>query len=141
MAAALAGGMAVAAIAAAVRVLPRFDVIKSARPMAQLLMERMRPGDVYGIYPRLDSGFLFYGGRFAAELTTEAELRQFVARPGRVFVLAQRDHLAKLSGGPLPLRELARDADLREGYLLLVKDPDAGAAYTPPSASPQVRER
>ncbi len=137
MAAALAGGMAVAAIAAVVRVLPRFDVIKSARPMSQRLGTLLAAGDLYGIYPRLDSGFLFYGGRFATELTTEAELREFVAAPGRRFVLAQRDDLARIGGPPLRLRELARDADLREGYLLLVKEPGGdGPAYTPASSHP-----
>ena len=122
--AALAAGMGLLAVAAATLVLPRFDAIKSARPMAALLAARLAPGDVYGIYPRLDSGFLFYSGRYATELTTEAELREFLAGPGRRFLLAQRDDLAKLPPPPLPVREVARDADLREGYLLLVKEAD-----------------
>lgn len=34
--------------------------------------------------------------------------------PGRVRVLAQRDNLAKLRAGPLPLVEVARAPDPRE---------------------------
>ena len=55
-----------------------------------------------------------------ADLQSEAELRDFAARPGRVWVLAQRDDWAKLTSPP-PLVEVARDADPREGYLLLAK--------------------
>jgi 4-amino-4-deoxy-L-arabinose transferase-like glycosyltransferase len=117
----LAAGMAATAVAAALFVLPRFDVIKSARPLSRVLLERMRPGEPYGIYPRLDSTFLYYTGRFAENLDSEEKLRAFAARPGRIWLLAQRDDLARLDP-PLPLlREVARDADPEEGYLLLTK--------------------
>jgi len=52
------------------------------------------------------------------ELEGEAELRAFAARPGRVWVLIQRTSLAKLEP-PLPLVEVARDADVVDGYVLL----------------------
>jgi hypothetical protein len=107
-------------LALAFVLLPRFDAVKSARRMSAELVARMQPGDVYGIYPRLDSTFLFYSGRFAADLQSEEELRAFATQPGRTWVLVQRDDWSKL-GQPPPLVEVARDVDPREGYLLLAK--------------------
>jgi 4-amino-4-deoxy-L-arabinose transferase-like glycosyltransferase len=119
-AAALAAGTAGLALTAFLLVVPAFDVIKSTRPMSRLLVSRMAPGETYGIYPRLDSTFLFYTRRFAVALESEEALRRFAARPGRVWLLIQRDDLAKLRQPP-PLREVARDPDDREGYLLMTK--------------------
>lgn len=116
--AALAAGMALTALGIALYALPRFDVFKSARGLSRELVARMAPGDVYGIYPRLDSTFLFYTHRFCVDLDSEAKLRAFLARPGRVWLLAQRDDLARLKDLP-PLIEVARDQDPKEGYLLL----------------------
>jgi 4-amino-4-deoxy-L-arabinose transferase-like glycosyltransferase len=120
-AAALAAGTAAMALGAFLFVVPAFDVVKSVRPMSRLLLSKLAPGETYGIYPRLDSTFLFYTGRRAVPLEGEEALRRFAARPGRVWLLAQRDDLAKLRGGPLPLVEVARDPDAREGYVLLTR--------------------
>ncbi len=116
----LAAGMSVLMLAAAFVVLPRFDAVKSARPMSRVLLQHMKPGESYGIYPRLDSTFLIYTGRFAVELDSQEKLRAFATRPERVWILAQRDDLAKLDP-PLALREVARDPDLESGYLLLTQ--------------------
>jgi 4-amino-4-deoxy-L-arabinose transferase-like glycosyltransferase len=117
-AASLAAGMALTTLGIALYALPRFDVFKSARGLSRELVARMAPGDVYGIYPRIDSTFLFYTHRFCVDLDSEARLRAFLARPGRVWLLAQRDDLARLKDLP-PLIEVARDQDPKEGYLLL----------------------
>jgi 4-amino-4-deoxy-L-arabinose transferase-like glycosyltransferase len=114
----VAAGMVALELALAFVLLPRFDVVKSARGLSAELVARLQPGDVYGIYPRLDSTFLFYSRRHAVELGDEAALRAFAARPGRVWVLAQRDDWRRLAAPP-PLVEVARDADPRAGYLLL----------------------
>jgi hypothetical protein len=53
-------------------------------------------------------------------LDGEDKLRAFLARPGRVWLLAQKDDLAKLKDLP-PMMEVARDQDPKEGYLLLVR--------------------
>ncbi len=119
-AAGLAAGTASVMLLAALFLIPRFDVVKSARGMSKEVVSRLQPGDTYGIYPRLDSTFLFYTRRFAVELDGEAKLREYAGRPGRVWVLAQRDDLKKLSQ-PLPLVPVAQDDDLREGYILLGK--------------------
>jgi 4-amino-4-deoxy-L-arabinose transferase-like glycosyltransferase len=116
----LAAGMATLALTAAFVVFPRFDAVKSARPLSQELLHQMKPGEPYGIYPRLDSTFLIYTGRFAEELDSEEKLRAFAARPDRVWIFAQRDDLKKLDP-PLDLREVARDPDPKEGYLLLTQ--------------------
>lgn len=114
----LAVGMGTVAVAAALWVLPRFDAVKSARPLARALLERAAPDEPYGIYPRLDAPFLFYTRRFSVELRDEASLRAFVAREGRVWLLIEKDDLERLEP-PLALIEVARDADRRDGYVLL----------------------
>lgn len=118
--ASLAAGLALTTVGIALYALPRFDVFKSARGLSRELVSRMAPGDIYGIYPRIDSTFLFYTRRFCVNLDSEAKLRAFLARPGRVWLLAQRDDLGKLKGLP-PLTEVARDADPKEGYVLFRK--------------------
>jgi 4-amino-4-deoxy-L-arabinose transferase-like glycosyltransferase len=125
-AAALAGGMAAVALAAALYLLPAFDVFKSARRLSGEVLARVAPAEEIGIYPRLDATFLFYTGRRAVPLTGEAELRAFLARPGRGWLLAQRDDLRRLAA-PLPVVEVARDPDPAEGYLLLVEEDRAEA--------------
>lgn len=119
-AASLAASMALATLAATFVILPPFDAIKSARGLSAELLRRMQPGDTYGIYPRLDSTFLFYTRRFAVELDSPEKLAAFARRPGRVWILAQRDDLAKLPA-PLPLVPVAADPDPVEGYLLLAR--------------------
>jgi hypothetical protein len=99
-------------------VLPRFDAVKSARPLSAELLRRIAPGEPYAIYPRLDASYLFYTHLFCELPQGEAELRAFAARPGRVWLLIKKRELAKLAP-PLPLVEAARDADVREGYALL----------------------
>jgi 4-amino-4-deoxy-L-arabinose transferase-like glycosyltransferase len=115
---ALASGMGAVAVTAVLFVLPRFDAVKSARQLSATLLAEAAPNEPYGIYPRLDATFLFYSERFSTPLENEQALRAFVARDERVWLLAQRDDLAKLADLP-PLHEVARDADIREGYLLL----------------------
>ncbi|HEX2252619.1 MAG TPA: glycosyltransferase family 39 protein [Thermoanaerobaculia bacterium] len=122
----LAAGMAALLLVGAFLLFPPFDAYKSARPLSAELVARTAPGEPYGIYPRLDNTFLFYTGRFAESLDSEQELRAFVARPGRAWVLAERDDLAKLDE-PLALVEVARDADPKDGYLLLTERPEPRA--------------
>ena len=119
-AAALAAGMALTGLGVALYALPRFDVFKSARGLSSVLVSRMAPGEPYGIYPRLDSTFLFQTRRFCEELDSEAKLRAYLARPGRVWLLAQKDDFSRLENLP-PLVEVARDAEPREGYVLFLK--------------------
>jgi 4-amino-4-deoxy-L-arabinose transferase-like glycosyltransferase len=120
-AACLTGGMAATAVLAAIFILPRFDAVKSARQLSAVLVERMGPTDVYGIYPRLDSTFVFYSRRYAVSLDSEEKLHRFLARPERVWLLIQRDDLEKLERPLPPLVEVARDADPKEGYLLFAR--------------------
>lgn len=122
----LASGMAVIAVAAALVLLPRFDVVKSTRGLSRVLLEKMGPGEPYGIYPRLDATFVFYTQRYAVELNSEKKLREFVSRPGRVWLIIPRTRLKRLRQ-PLPLVEVARDFDLVDGYLLLTRPGPAGA--------------
>jgi len=124
---ALAAGMAVTAVAAALWLMPKFDVVKSARGLSQILLAQAQPEEPYGIYPRLDSTFLFYTGRFAADLNSPEKLQAFLAQASptgpakRVWLLAQRDDFQKIAPTLPPLREVARDGDPKSGYLLLTR--------------------
>jgi 4-amino-4-deoxy-L-arabinose transferase-like glycosyltransferase len=118
-AAALALGMGLTGLAMAVYAMPRFDLFKSARGLSEILAARMAPGEPYAIYPRLDSTFLFYTRRYCVDIDSVETLRRTLARPGRVWLLAERDSLADLKGSP-PLVEIARDAD-PQGYMLFLK--------------------
>jgi hypothetical protein len=104
----------------AIYALPRFDLFKSARGLSRILVARMAPGEPYTIYPRLDSTFLFYTHRYCVDIDSEETLRKTLSRPGRVWLLTERDDYAGLKNLP-PLIEIARDADPREGYILFLK--------------------
>jgi len=114
----LAAAFGSLAVAAALVVLPRFDAVKSARPLSTVLRENAAPGEPYAIWPRLDAPFLVYTGRHAVELADEGALRAFAARPGRVWVLIEKEALERLDPA-LPLVEVARDGERVGGYVLL----------------------
>lgn len=118
----LAGGLGLMGLWAFTAVVPQFNVLKTARPLAAALTQRMAPGEPYTLYPRFDAPFVFYTGRWAEVVQGEAELQAFARRPGKVWVLAERDDLAKLAT-PLPLVEVARSPEPKEGYVLLTTPP------------------
>ena len=115
---ALATSMGAAGLAAVLLVLPRFDRVKSARPLSQTLVELAAPGEPYAIYPRLDPRFVFHTRRYAETPASEVELQTFARQEGRVWLLITRPALAELAT-PLPLGEVARDAEREDGYVLL----------------------
>ncbi len=123
---ALAAGSGAAALAAVLLVLPRFDLVKSARPLSQKIVELSAPGEAYAIYPRLDPRFVFHTRRYAETPSSETELQAFAERPGRVWLLITRPALAKLTA-PLPLVEVARDAERDDGYILMASGEPAPA--------------
>lgn len=121
----LAAGSGIAALAGVLLLLPPFDALNSARELSAQLVQRANPSEPYAIYPRIEPGFLFYTARFAVLPRGEQELREFAARPGRVWLLAKRHALARLDP-PLPLTEVARDRDLDQGYILLTTPTEPG---------------
>jgi hypothetical protein len=126
----VAAGMAALILIASYTVIPAFDTVKSARGLSKRLLALAAPNEPYAIYPRIDSTFLFYTERFAELPVTDPELQAFARRPGKVWLLAQRDALAGLAQ-PLPLVEYARDPDEKAGYILLGKASEKGKG--PPS--------
>ncbi|MFQ5768864.1 MAG: ArnT family glycosyltransferase, partial [Acidobacteriota bacterium] len=78
----MAIGAGAAALAASLWLLPPFDHLKSARPLARQFLSRSAKTDSYAMYPRLEPPFLFYIRRPAEILKTEEQLRRFARRPG-----------------------------------------------------------
>jgi 4-amino-4-deoxy-L-arabinose transferase-like glycosyltransferase len=118
----IAAGMALVMLIASFVLLPRFDTLKSARGLSRVLLAQAAPDEPYGIYPRLDPTFLFYTHRDTVDLgDDEGKLHEFLGWPGRLWLLIQRDEIRKLKQPLPPLREVARDQDPREGYLLLTR--------------------
>jgi 4-amino-4-deoxy-L-arabinose transferase-like glycosyltransferase len=117
---ALALGLATATLAAVLWLLPRFDSVKSARPLSEELLRRVGPGEPYAIYPRIDSSFLFYTHKVCELPANEAELRAYAARSGRVWLLIKKEEIGKLQP-PIGMVEVARDADETEGFALLTR--------------------
>jgi hypothetical protein len=111
-------GFGFAAAGASAFVLPRFDAIKSSRPMAERLARRAAVDEPYAIWPRLDAPILVYSRRHAVELESVDDLHAFARRPATVWLLIEQDDLARLAE-PLPLVEVARDDDRRDGYVLM----------------------
>ncbi len=135
-AAMLAAGMAVLGLTLALYLLPAFDVFKSARPLSERLLAESAPGEPWAVLPHLDPAFLYYIGRPGVPVGDEAALRTFLERPGRLWLLAERDDVERLALDPaaLGLVEVVRDDDPVEGYVLYrreeagVKGADAGRA-------------
>ncbi|HEX6203465.1 MAG TPA: hypothetical protein VF100_10700, partial [Thermoanaerobaculia bacterium] len=126
-AAGLATGMAAAALVAAFGVLPAFDVFKSPRPLAAAFVEHTAPDTPFAVYPRLDNTVLFYTGRPAVPIGSPEALRDYLAAPGQAWVFVERDELAAMAAGELPLALVAREPPVeRQGYLLLAEVPDGG---------------
>ncbi len=117
----VAAGAAAFGLIFALDFVPRLDVVKSVRPLATILKERMAPGETYAIYPFFDPQIVYYSERFALGAWPEERLRAYLARPDRVWLMIERDDLARLDP-PLELTEIARGADLEDGYVLLRKD-------------------
>jgi 4-amino-4-deoxy-L-arabinose transferase-like glycosyltransferase len=115
---AMAAGLAAAVAVASLLLLPQFNALKTARPLAQRLLALATPSEPYAIYPRIDPPFLFYTRRFARLPRDEAELQAYCRAADRVWLLIQRDDLARLAT-PLPMFEVARDLDPVEGYVLM----------------------
>ncbi len=110
---------------AAALVLPRFDAVKSARPLSAKLLELAPAGEPYAVWPRLDATFLVYTQRHQVELLTREDLDAYLRRPGRIWLLINRTELGKLGNALSGMAEMARDADRRDGYVLMASSPPA----------------
>jgi len=120
----LAAGMAVSAVLAVRTVLPLIDPVKSAAPMAERVAELVRPDEPLALYPMLEAGFLFYTGRTTIELQDQPleAVLEYARGPGRRWLLIERVELAAMPE-PLPMVEVARDADWEDGFVLLTTPP------------------
>lgn len=127
MAGALAAGMAALALALAVYLLPAFDVLKSVRPLAERFLEASASGEPFAVLPHLDPALLFYTGRRAVPVGEEGALESFLERPGRLWLFAERDDVARrgIDVAALGLAEVARDNDPDNGYVLYRRDPSS----------------
>lgn len=135
----LALGMGGAMIFASYSLLPRFNSIKSFRPLAERVAELARLDEPLAIYHRVEAAILFYSRRFAEIPRSEPELRAFTDGSGRRWLIIDREDFERLSPPP-PWIEVTRSAEReRKTYLLLASppspEPGPAAAPSPPSSA------
>jgi 4-amino-4-deoxy-L-arabinose transferase-like glycosyltransferase len=129
----LAAGMAVAAAIGGFVLLPRFDPVKSFRPISAKFVELSAPDEPYAFYARLEAPVVFYTRRFAEVLDDETALRAYLARPGKSWLFIEKRELDRLRQ-PLPLIELGQSADRAKNYRLFARSESAapsGGESTP----------
>ncbi|HEX4952468.1 MAG TPA: glycosyltransferase family 39 protein [Thermoanaerobaculia bacterium] len=123
----LAGGMAASGLGLILGVLPLLNPWKSARPVVDEFLARSTAEEPYAVYPRLDAPVLFYTKRFAEWPKSPEELRTWATGPGPRWLFIEHDDLDALPF-ELPMTEVARGADLRDGYVLMSKKVEVPAA-------------
>lgn len=111
-------GMALMGLTVLLFVVPDFDLIKSARPLAAQLTRRLPAGEPYAMYPKLEAGILFYSERHTEVLQSETELVDWVRRTEMPLVIARARDLAELRS-EVGLATLACDAAGRDGWCLV----------------------
>jgi 4-amino-4-deoxy-L-arabinose transferase-like glycosyltransferase len=132
----LAAGMALAAAIGGLVLLPRFDPLKSFRPISEKFVALSSPEEPYAIYARLEAPVLFYTRRFAEILEGDDELRAWLSRPGRSWLFIERRELEKLEA-PLPLAEIGQSADRGKSYRLFARpEPAVPSGADSPGAAP-----
>jgi 4-amino-4-deoxy-L-arabinose transferase-like glycosyltransferase len=119
----LGAGFGASMLVAALTVLPAIDPLKSVRQVAEHYLEHAQPGETYGFFPAQEPALQFYTGRFGHQLSTEEELRTFLAGKGRVWLFVERGSLERLER-PLAAEEVVRGADPENGYILFVSQRD-----------------
>jgi 4-amino-4-deoxy-L-arabinose transferase-like glycosyltransferase len=119
--------------------LPRFDEISSLRPVAALVDREVPPGVRYGVYPYVQTPILFYGHRYAEELTTEEELNAFLRRGDRRW-LVMRGGLAREWDERLPEPVAEVGVPHTESWFALIELPGRSSlSRTKPTTSEGLR--
>ena len=131
--ASLAAGMGLVSCVAGFVLLPRFDPVKSFRPIAERFVALSAPDEPYAIFGKVEAPVVFYTRRFAEILEDEPALRAWLDKPGRKWLFIERRLLEKLAA-PLPLSEAAGSADRAKSYRLLVSSGAPPAASSPSSS-------
>jgi 4-amino-4-deoxy-L-arabinose transferase-like glycosyltransferase len=117
----LTGLMAGVGLQGLVWISPAVDHYKPVRPLALQVARQAGPGDRVAITDDLsgENSFIFYCDRQVTILPS-GELSAFLAGPGRAFLLAREETLARLAPPPgLQLVELGR----LQGYVLVAAAP------------------
>lgn len=113
----VAASMTLATMIGVLVLVPRFEPVKSDRPMAEILMERKSPEDPYAFYGRQDAGFLFYTRQFAPLINNPEDLTSYLHENDPAWLLVERGYLGEIDES-LGLIEEARDRDSKRGFVL-----------------------
>jgi 4-amino-4-deoxy-L-arabinose transferase-like glycosyltransferase len=94
--------------------LPAFEQLKPTRRLAGLVATTAGADDHIGMYRlnRWSSSWRFYVGRHSERLETDADLRQFLARPGRHYCAMLRHEYDRLTAQGFRLRILHEEKGL-----------------------------
>jgi hypothetical protein len=110
---------------------PKADVLKSVRPVTELLQQELSTDEPFGVFPFAEGSVLFYMQRTAQLLHTEEELRAFAEAGGR-WVVASRRYLQPIQSR-VPYDVVAGDArgSKRGVVLLRAREPTRRRARKP----------
>jgi len=126
--AALLSSMFAVWLVAIVGLLPAANPINSPRPFAQEIVRQVpasAPLMTYGLY-RFRCGYIFYTGRLMPRLEDLAALREWLARPERVFCVLPEEDFDHLDAAlKAPAHVLARGGAGRRRDVLISNRPSA----------------
>lgn len=96
--AALFSSVACVYLLAGAWVLPEVDIYKSARPFCQQMNAEVGPGEPLAAYRQWKwrASYVYYADRRIDRITTPQELRDYWARPERVYLVVEQDRLAEV---------------------------------------------
>jgi 4-amino-4-deoxy-L-arabinose transferase-like glycosyltransferase len=135
----LAAGTGAATIFAIFVLVPRFEPLKSFRPLAERYVELAAPDDPYAIWYRVEAPILFYTKRVAEIVHDDAELAAFLHRAAasgrRAWLFIDRSDWERLERPP-DLEEIGASAPRGKSYLLFASPEPSLAPSETPAVAP-----
>lgn len=114
-------------------IIPLVDTVKTVRPysehIAQLLDER--PGTAWGMYRTYRARFIYYADHFTEALQEEAELREFVERPGPQLLVVRKREYEDLRDSLLAAYTVLDYRKIGSRKILLLSNEPPGTFTTP----------
>jgi 4-amino-4-deoxy-L-arabinose transferase-like glycosyltransferase len=105
------------------RIFPEINRYKSARPLAQAIVNAMRPGDQLGIYQLEGANFIYYTGYNQMRwLEEEGKLREFLRSPQRVLCIMRESHYKILQQDPALAISVVASGQVGSKHLVVISN-------------------